>query len=384
MYRLKLWAARACVIACAALCACAAGKRDDEKIPPPPTDLATLDGQQINYLNQAIERNPEQAELYYRRAKVYLETGKENLALRDIENALSVAPDCTTYLVVHAHALEQQEQYPEALAVASRIAQRPNLATDAEFDLLYGKLLYINQQPDRAKAYLTQAQQWLNDSPEAHYYLGLIYRDQADTLAAANAFDQAIRLKPEYDSAYVAAVRMYLALGRPMRAITYAKRGLLFGPQNAQLTLLMAQSLAQLDEEATAMLWYEKALKIEPSLWRAAYTLAMYHLKKEHYAEAAQFLKQALSYKPDIERGSYTLAAIYNYRLFNYAEALKWYETAASQNPQNTEIADDIARMKRRIAYQEYKKSPQYLADQMRKRKQAEAEQRLKADSVKQ
>jgi tetratricopeptide (TPR) repeat protein len=245
-----------------------------------------------------------------------------------------------------------------------------------------GKLNYLQDKNlNNAMVYLDQSLNINNLNAEAYYYKGKIYRDQNDTLQAAQMFRQAIGIKPQFAQSYQELVDMYASATRFDLGLPYAIAGTKHCPDNATLQYQAGWMLSNLGRESEAMLWYQKAYKTDPSIWRASYQLGMYQLKQREYQAASQFLKEALRYKPDIERVSFILGAINEYQFRNYEEALQHYEKAVALEPQNEELQDAVSRMKRRIAYEEYKKSPQYILDQMRKRQQEEAEKLIQGNS---
>jgi tetratricopeptide (TPR) repeat protein len=108
----------------------------------------------------------------------------------------------------------------------------------------------------------------------------------------------------------------------------------------------------------------------------------LYYVNKKNYLKAEQYLSKVLAQKPDIEQGHYLLAAIYEYHLKQLTDALRHYQRAQLMDKENEQIAADIRRVVRKIEYEEYKKSPQYMLDLLRKQKEEQLQQLQRKDSL--
>jgi tetratricopeptide (TPR) repeat protein len=341
-----------------------------EQLPPLPDAGANSLAKRLEFMDQAIKQDPNEADYFYRRATIYASLGKDNLALSDIERALELATDHEDYYFVQAKLLDQANRPAEALRSANQ-AERMGYRSP-EFTWLLGKLCFLNQELPRAEQYLAASRTVVGERADTFYYLGAIKKQAGDTLAATDLLERAIMRQPAYPEAFTALVEMFAQAGEPKKAARYAYRATVNCPGNAGVCELYAQSLARIDEEGEAMQWYDRAAKLDPARWRANHQLALYHLRKEHYSLAAGYLQAALRTKPDLERGYNTLAWLNFKYLDNYPEALRCYELAAKAAPNDANILAMIERTKQRIAYEEFKKTPEGQAYLARKRREAE------------
>jgi len=78
----------------------------------------------------------------------------------------------------------------------------------------------------------------------------------------------------------------------------------------------------------------EKALKINPKYFKAAFNLGAMHYDTNNYQESIKNYKIAAKIDPSIEQTYYGIAAS-EYMLKNYSEALKYCKKTLSINPQN-------------------------------------------------
>lgn len=356
-------------------------KQQEQPMPPLPDANNHDTDKKIAYLSKLIQENRANAEVFYQRAVLNLSLGKENLALADIERALALKNDEPQYYWVRALALDQKGEFAAALAAAQK-AERMNfergIAPAPSVFKLMGKWYYLQKDTAAARRFLITAQQSFPDHAEVYYYLGLLSKDVGDSVRTVANLRTAIGLQPNYPQAYAALIDFYRKRGSRRWATVVAAQAVEQCPNRPELMETYADLLMLGEErEAAAMRWYQQAADLQPENWRLHYTVGMYHYRERHFNEAEKYLKNALAVKSDLEKALYCLGMIYEYQRKNLPEALAQYEQAAKITPYDTTVTYSVRRVKKKIAYEEYKQSPQYILDQMRKRKEEEAARML-------
>jgi tetratricopeptide (TPR) repeat protein len=347
-----------------------------EKVPPPPQQVARSLEQRVAFMTQVIEQHPNEADYLYRRAVIYLEGGKENLALADVEQALSLDSVNQDYFFLQAKLLNDKQDHPRAYLAAAK-AQALGYQSP-ELTWLLGKLSYLNQQPAKAQVYLQTSLISYGERPETYYYLGLLSKDARDTAQAVTQLERAITLRPTYSDAHQALVDFYLSLGKNRTAAGYSRRGLSLCPDNPDLYQQYARVLERLDEPDAAMTAYRRVVELDPERWQASHRLFLFFLGKRRYALAAMHLRNTLRVKPDLPGGYLTLANISYYHLDQYDDALKFFKLAQQASPQDPAIALAIAKTEKKIEFELWKLTPEGQT-WLRRRREAE---RAPADST--
>ncbi|WP_448520676.1 tetratricopeptide repeat protein [Rhodoflexus sp.] len=361
-----------------------AQQQDKQPMPPLPDETNNNIEKKIAYLSKIIQDNQANAEVFYQRASLNLSLGKENLALIDIDRALSLNNNEADYYWVRALALDQKADFERAL-VAAQKAENMNLdrgiqPAPSTFKLM-GKWYYLQKDTATARRYLLAAQQSFPDHAEVYYYLGLLGRDAGDTIHTVANLRTAIDLQPNYPEAYTVLIDFYRKRGNRRLATAAAAEAVMQCPNQPRLMETYADLLMLSEErESAAMRWYQQAADLSPNNWRLHYIVGMYHHRERHYAEAEKYLTTALANKPDLEKALYNLGTIYEYQYKRLPDALAKYEQAVKITPYDTVFIYSVRRVKKKIAYEEYKQSPQYILDQMRKRKEEEAARLLQQD----
>jgi tetratricopeptide (TPR) repeat protein len=352
-----------------------------EKTAPLPEPNAIALTKKISYMNDVINDYPDVADYYFRRAVLNLEAKKENLAQKDINQAILLDSTKAEYYFIEAQIHEIREEYKEALVAGLKAESKGFKEIDA--DMLMGKMSYYAKDYKKAAFYLDKVQEVLPNLAETKYYRGVTYFQTKDTAHAIEYLNQAIILKKDYKEAYKALTDLYNNYGAYKIALRYTQKAIENCGKDASFYFSYGRSLWALRSYDSAVVRYGQAFELDPTMWQAGYQLATYCISKQNYVDAEKYLTKVLVEKPDIERGHYLLAAIYEYHLTRLDDALKHYQSAALVDKQNPQIQMDIRRTTKKIEYEEYRKSPEYMLDFMKRQKEAQLQTEMqKKDSL--
>ncbi len=352
-----------------------------EKTAPLPEPSAIALTKKISYMNDVINDYPDVADYYFRRAVLNLEARKENLAQKDINQAILLDSTKAEYYFIKAQIHEIKEEYKDALVAGLKAESKGFKEIDA--DMLMGKMSYYAKDYKKAAFYLDKVQEVLPNLAETKYYRGITYFQTKDTAHAIEYLNQAIILKKDYKEAYKALTDLYNNYGAYKIALRYTQKAIENCGKDASFYFAYGRSLWALRSYDSAIVRYGQAFDMDSTIWQAGYQLATYCISKQNYVGAERYLTKVLVEKPDIERGHYLLAAIYEYHLKKPNDALKHYQSAALLDKQNPQIQMDIRRTIKKIEYEEYKKSPEYMLDFMKRQKEAQLQKEIqKSDSL--
>lgn len=352
----------------------------EQTAPLPKQDDITL-VKKISYMNDIIKEYPNVADYYFKRASLNLEAKKENLAQKDIDQAILLDSTKAVYYFIKAQIHEIKEEYEEALKAGKKAEDKGFRQIDA--DMLMGKMSYYAKNYQKAALYLDKVQEVLPDLPELKYYRGATYFQTKDTAHAIEYLNQAIILKKDYKEAYMALSNLYNNYGAYKTSIRYTQKAIQNCGQDASLYFAYGRSLWALKSYDSAIVRYSQAFDLDNKIWQAGYQVAMYCISKQNYVRAEQYLTKVLIEKSDVERGHYLLGAIYEYHLKRLTDALKHYQRALMLDRENAQIQMDIRRVVRKIEFEEYKKSPEYTLYLMKKQRESQLQQEIqKKDSL--
>ncbi len=339
-----------------------------DEIPPLSDFSLKTNSQQLQFINEIIENEPTVAMYYYRRSLIFLETKNWKNAQNDINKAIQLDVNKPNYFYTKALILEEAKNYQAAL-VSAQIAENKGLQ-QVDLYMLLSKLYYLTKQPIQTVQYLQKVKEIYPKKPEVYYFQGLISYDVEDTLNTIHYMNEAIAAQPEFIDAYKYLFRLYDKNARPKAAFTVLQRAMQQKDlqKDAELNAMFGNILVKLEATDSAMVWYRKAIQYDSSNWKVANELGHYYIENKQYNLGVSYLKVATKANPKVVGANYLMAAVYEYHIKDLVQAKQNYEIAANLEPYNQSLIESARKMERRIAYDEYRKSPQFIIDQFRKK----------------
>jgi tetratricopeptide (TPR) repeat protein len=195
----------------------------------------------IEAFSGALALRPSSMVAYYRRGEAYDSQGQVGNAVRDLRMAHSLAPAAPQPLELLGRVFDRRGEPAEA---ARWYAQAALLLKDADPSLLYSLALahYRAGDPAAAREPLRRAIAGDGSLAQAHYLLGLAYRDTGEAEKAVAALQQALKLAPALLPAREELADLLLELGRDAEAAPLLSALAIEDPQVRRLiTLALAE-----------------------------------------------------------------------------------------------------------------------------------------------
>ncbi len=143
------------------------------------------------------------------------------------------------------------------------------------------------------------------------YDIGIQNSQNSEFSEAIDAFQHAIKLKPNYAEAHFGLGNVYYSLHRYTEAVDAYKKAVKFKPKHfdAYVTLGVVSSMLSRDDEAIDA--FKKAVKIRPKSAEAFYNLGSIYMETERYKEAAGVFEKVVALKPGLAEAHYNLGISY-------------------------------------------------------------------------
>jgi len=123
---------------------------------------------------------------------------------------------------------------------------------------------------NRAEAAAKKAVGLDHDVPLAHHALGWVYRLRGDHKAALRAFEEAIRIDPNFASAYAQAANEMVFLGDSKRAIAMAEKAAQLSPKDPSFAVfrwVKGRAYFAIGDYASAAEALQESVDMRPNLW---------------------------------------------------------------------------------------------------------------------
>jgi len=309
----------------------------------PMVNLAGITSGEIKLadLNRVLRQNQNNAGLYAKRAKLYLQDKQYEKALTDIEKAIYLNDNQEEYYFWKAAILREMDRITLALATAEEAEQLGS--KDINNYLLQTELLL-------RKSRFTDALQKVNialaEDPDNEY--GIFYKGMAraatnDTASAVLLFRRALRVAPDFLDSYLQLSSIFKAKKDYEQAKRYMQSGFRLDSLNGFLWYqqgLLYQSLHRAD---SAYYCFEKATKLNSDLYLAHYQLSLIQYKKADYNQAAAYMEKVKAAAPGLNLVQEILAESYE-KTGRYKQALLEYNEILRRKPQDVRTMWGIRR----------------------------------------
>jgi tetratricopeptide (TPR) repeat protein len=180
-------------------------------------------------------------------------------------------------------------------------------STENPFDK--GMILFNRKEYEGAIAFFQEAAAAAPLNAEAHYYLGICYRETRNT-SAVETFKAAIDIDPDYSQAYCQLGITYNQLNMQTEAIAVLREALRINPNYDEALLNLGIAYHLNKKYRLAIKALEQSLEIYPSA-KAYYFLGLSCVKITRYGKAIQALKQCIDIDPDFIEAYLALATAY-------------------------------------------------------------------------
>ncbi|CAL1238971.1 XrtA/PEP-CTERM system TPR-repeat protein PrsT [Candidatus Methylocalor cossyra] len=225
------------------------------------------------YLNRAVELDPKAAALKAQLALGQMATGHLDQAVSDLKAAVELDQNLLQADVMLVLALIQQKKFDEAIDAANKL---------------------------KAK---------MKNDPLPENILGAAYMAKGDADKAADHWNAALKLKPDYATAALNLAKLELRGHRLDGAVRYYERILGWDPKNLQALLGLAQ-VAELRKDFGAMEKYlNQARDKNPKALQPPLFLTRFYLQRGKPLQALEMARSAADANPDNPAALENLAA---------------------------------------------------------------------------
>ena len=257
------------------------------------------DSEKLKDLDLKIEKNPNDIQSRYERAKVLLNMNRNSEAMSDIDRALKEAPDNVDFLLLKADICLRNGNMAECYKVLQHAEE---ISSDNQEVLLkMGEITFDSKDYDRSLEYLSRVTKKDEDNRAALFMKGFIYMEKGDTASAVQFFRRVCDRYPDYAAAFEQLGVLYASRQEPL-AVEYLNTAIQLEPSNTNALYALAmfyQNTEQMDEAESL---YRQILVINPNSADAYHNLGWIELTFYHdYARAIEFFDKALEIDPQME-----------------------------------------------------------------------------------
>ena len=324
---------------------CSDKKQDSNKMPPI-NELNYSSELQLSALNEAIESDPNNDYLYYKRANYFFGINNFRIAQNDILKAIRLDENVSGYWLLSAQINNELENTDQSLAEAEKALELGN--TEPLLYALLANCLLEKNDTITANQYINKLNAIAPQMAELNYIEAKKSILRKDTAQSFLKYKACIQKNPQYIEAYIALMSLYYnkqMYDSIMPLLIKAKR---MRPCKPELFLYEGKFFESINKNKVAYAAYQEGLLCDPQAMVLYKPLSEYYQKTNNYKEAMSYLSKWIEKNPTdaksiIKMGDYAL------KLNDNRGAITYYKNSLSIDTTNSYLRKEIERIEKNI-----------------------------------
>lgn len=331
---------------------CQSDARNNTRIPPVvKKNRAQWEKDALLSLSELIYRGVDLDANYFKRARIYYDQEQYKLALEDISAAIDEQENIGEYFLLRGKINRELGDLDQGLEDAERaeVLQQGS----PELYVLLADLLQAKDRFREAGRYLNHAMKLAPYDASAYYVQGMLQAKQGDSLASLTSMDYAMNNNPRMLRAYLQSIIINRKLQNLGQALVVNNKAIKRFPLIAELYFERGEIYNVLSKPDTAMIYYQKAISVNPKYSDALAQMADVGIKNKYYGKAIVALTQLLKLNPEYPQIHNLLGFCYE-KSGDYPKAREFYGITLASDPDDRAAHNGIWRMKRNESGESY------------------------------
>lgn len=290
-----------------------------------------------------IDKTPENAELYTKRAQYYINKHQLDSAFTDALQAIKLDSNNSKRYNFLSDLYFMKGEFEASQDLLERSLQKNQNDLEAimklaELNLYYKQYGEMNQYLDKA---LTIDQR----NPKAHLLKGFGLIEQYDTIGAIRELQLCVDQDPKYYEAYIQLGLIFHRKHNKL-ALNYYNNALNSRPQSTEALYNIAMFHQDTKNYDLALDQYKMILQIDANHKNANHNIGWIMMEvKKNYPEAIRYFTLSAKTDPMFENAIYNRGVAYEY-LKKYDDAMLDYRKTLQINPSFKMASDAVERLK--------------------------------------
>jgi len=282
----------------------------------------------IKEVSREIEKDPENAELYYRRAIGYFNLKYLDRAIADIDDAILKNGNNPLYHYQKGricYAMNRTKEAEKAYLAAIRL--KPDYD---EANMKLAELYYLVKKHRESMDLLNTIIQHQPNNGEAYFFRGMNYKEVGDTGKAIASFQRALENESGYYDAVMQIGYLYAAR-KDKTALNYFNEAVKMRKRSSEAYFARGYYYQNMGEYQKALNDYRKVIDIEPENNMAYYNVGCINFDVKQYKEALRSFDICIQMGSNIPQAFYMRGLIYEMNgnkeeaRMNYRQTLDLY-----------------------------------------------------------
>lgn len=255
-----------------------------------------LNSPELKAVNKELLENPNSADLYYKRGKVYFDLHELKEAANDANRAIKIDSTNADFYMLLVDAYFSQNKTRQAKEELEKIERKFPENTEALMKL--GELYFIVRQYQKSLDYINKALKIDKLIAKGYFLKGKVYSETGDTTRAISSFVTATEQDNKYEDAFYDLGIIYAARKNPL-ALEYYQSVLQINPNNNEAKYARAKFLQDIGKIDEAIKEYETVVLENKTCENCYYNLGAIYLNiKKDNKKAVECFTKAIEINP--------------------------------------------------------------------------------------
>ena len=237
----------------------------------------------IRKINDKINADRNNADLYFERAKVNFQYKNTEEAFSDINIALKIDSTKPAYYVFLSDLYFTQNKTKDTRDMLWKAISVDSANSEAL--MKYSQLFYLLRKYDTATFYINRSLHYNNSSAVSHFQKGMILKEWGDTAKAIESFQDAVKYDQQYYDAYM-QLGVLLSLKKNSLALSYFNNALNMRPKSIETLYAIGKFYQNSKEYEQALTTYGSLLSLDPQNQDVTFNIGAILFEQEKYDEA--------------------------------------------------------------------------------------------------
>ena len=256
----------------------------------------------IRAINEKINSDRNNADLYFQRAKSNFAYKNFETAIGDMQIALKIDSTKPNYYIFLSDLYFTQNKTKDTRDMLRKAISMDVSNTEAL--MKYSQLFYLLRKYDTATFYINRSLHYDRANAIAHFQKGMILKEAGDTATAISCFQSAVELNQKYYEAYM-QLGMLLSAKRSPLALGYFNNALDIDSKSIEAYYAKGIFLQSVGDYESAMKEYNTILSISPEHQDATFNIGTILFEQKKYDEAIKKFELTIKRDENFFRGYY-------------------------------------------------------------------------------
>lgn len=262
----------------------------------------------IRAINEKINSDRNNADLYFQRAKSNFAYKNFETAIGDMKIALKIDSTKPNYYIFLSDLYFTQNKTKDTRDMLRKAISID--ASNSEALMKYSQLFYLLRKYDTATFYINRSLYYDRANGVAHFQKGMILKEAGDTATAISCFQSAVELNQKYYEAYMQLGLLLSAKKSPL-ALGYFNNALDLDSKSIEAYYAKGSLLQNMGEYESALKQYNTILSLSPEHQDATFNIGTILFEQKKYDEAMKKFELTIKRDENFFRGYYGRGRIF-------------------------------------------------------------------------